>query len=418
MSAGSKVIHKSSNEIASVTICLEEPQVTAGSNSAKGANRLDTITEGESIVKQRMRQFNANISYERHALHSTGESNETSPSWTSPPSSAMETPNETDHQLAFDFSKRCDVDPDLTNQIDQPKTRMSLSPTTPETPRQTSSGSFFRFPFVGNSSPRRARALSVESHPSDGAASSGVSGGPAPPSEQNATGMKLRFPRFLRRTHSASYSSSEEPPAYALFLRSKPTVSKTRSAEMAGSTIEPEDSSTSAASCRARLSEMRLRLGFLRRRSTESSISARPSPEEAQKWTESFADLMASKYGAALYRAFLLREFSNENLEFWVAVEEYKLLKPQKMATKAQKVYNDFIAVQAPKEVNLDSETRMITLTNVQSNKSDPHAFDRAQRRIQNMMERDSYQRFLRSELVMELIHPERYSGGSDAPAA
>ena len=54
-----------------------------------------------------------------------------------------------------------------------------------------------------------------------------------------------------------------------------------------------------------------------------------------------------------MYRAFLLREFSNENLEFWVAVEEYKLLKPQKMATKAQKVYNDFIAVQAPKEVNI-----------------------------------------------------------------
>jgi len=40
---------------------------------------------------------------------------------------------------------------------------------------------------------------------------------------------------------------------------------------------------------------MRLRLGFLRRRSTESSISARPSPEEAQKWAESFTDLMASK---------------------------------------------------------------------------------------------------------------------------
>ena len=57
--------------------------------------------------------------------------------------------------------------------------------------------------------------------------------------------------------------------------------------------------------------------------------------------------------GSALYRAFLLREFSNENLEFWVAVEEYRLLKPQKMANKAQQVYNDFIAIQAPKEVNI-----------------------------------------------------------------
>lgn len=40
---------------------------------------------------------------------------------------------------------------------------------------------------------------------------------------------------------------------------------------------------------------MRLRLGFLRRRSTESSLSARPPPEEAQKWSESFTALMASK---------------------------------------------------------------------------------------------------------------------------
>lgn len=157
-------------------------------------------------------------------------------------------------------------------------------------------------------------------------------------------------------------------------------------------------------------SEMRLRLGFLRRRSTESSLSARPPPEEAQKWTESFMALMGSKYGAALYRAFLLREFSNENLEFWLACEEYKNAKPQKLAAKAQKIYNDFVAVQAPKEVNLDAETRLITLTNVQSNNPDPHAFDRAQRRIQHMMERDSYLRFLQSELFLELLHPERYS--------
>ena len=56
--------------------------------------------------------------------------------------------------------------------------------------------------------------------------------------------------------------------------------------------------------------------------------------------------------GAALYRAFLLREFSNENLEFWLAVEDYKVSKPQKMGAKAQKIYNDFVAVQAPKEVS------------------------------------------------------------------
>lgn len=34
---------------------------------------------------------------------------------------------------------------------------------------------------------------------------------------------------------------------------------------------------------------------FLRRRNSDSRFSARPQPEEAQKWSESFAALMASK---------------------------------------------------------------------------------------------------------------------------
>ena len=61
--------------------------------------------------------------------------------------------------------------------------------------------------------------------------------------------------------------------------------------------------------------------------------------------------------GAALYRAFLLREFSNENLEFWLACEEYKNSKPQKLSARAQKIYNDFVAVQATKEVCLSTKS-------------------------------------------------------------
>lgn len=44
--------------------------------------------------------------------------------------------------------------------------------------------------------------------------------------------------------------------------------------------------------------DMKFRLGFLKRRHTEGTInssSVRPQPEEAQKWANSFSDLMASK---------------------------------------------------------------------------------------------------------------------------
>ncbi|XP_046461165.1 regulator of G-protein signaling 8-like, partial [Daphnia pulex] len=156
-------------------------------------------------------------------------------------------------------------------------------------------------------------------------------------------------------------------------------------------------------------SEMRVHLGFLSRKSSESPLSTRPLPEEAKKWSECFTTLMTSKYGSSLYRAFLLREYSNENLEFWLAVEYYRNTKPKKMAAKAQQIYKDFVAVQAPKEVNLDAETRLVTLNNIQSGNPDEHVFDRAQRRIQHMMERDSYLRFLQSGLFLELVHTENY---------
>jgi regulator of G-protein signaling 3/regulator of G-protein signaling len=65
--------------------------------------------------------------------------------------------------------------------------------------------------------------------------------------------------------------------------------------------------------------------------------------------------IFLSTDGSSLYRAFLLREYSNENLEFWLAVEYYRNTKPKKMAAKAQQIYKDFVAVQSPKEVRIQS---------------------------------------------------------------
>nr|CAH0105555.1 unnamed protein product [Daphnia galeata] len=138
-------------------------------------------------------------------------------------------------------------------------------------------------------------------------------------------------------------------------------------------------------------------------------LNSSTSSEEAQKWAESFTALMASKQGSSLYHDFLQREFSNENLEFWQAVEDYKNnTKPKEMAAKAQQIYKDFLTVnQSSKkqQVNVDAETRSITLANIQCDNPDEHAFDRAQRRIQHMMERDSYQRFLKSDVFLELVN-------------
>ncbi|XP_016314117.1 regulator of G-protein signaling 3-like isoform X1 [Sinocyclocheilus anshuiensis] len=169
-----------------------------------------------------------------------------------------------------------------------------------------------------------------------------------------------------------------------------------------------------------RAKDMKNRLAFLRRRNEspgsspvgkldKSKKSVKPTPEESMKWGESLDKLLIHKYGLAAFRAFLRTEFSEENLDFWLACEDYKKIKSQsKMASKAKKIFAEFIAIQSCKEVNLDSCTREHTKENLQN--ISRSCFDLAQRRIYGLMEKDSYPRFLRSELYVELVNQKKPS--------
>ncbi|XP_026992443.2 regulator of G-protein signaling 3a [Tachysurus fulvidraco] len=174
--------------------------------------------------------------------------------------------------------------------------------------------------------------------------------------------------------------------------------------------------------------DMKNRLAFLRRRnespgSTPASKldktmkSIKPTPEEALKWGESLDKLLVHKYGLAAFRAFLRTEFSEENLEFWLACEDYKKIKSQsKMASKAKKIFAEYIAIQSCKEVNLDSYTREHTKENLQN--VTRSCFELAQRRIYGLMEKDSYPRFLRSELYLDLVNQKKASATSTASSS
>ncbi|XP_045921995.1 regulator of G-protein signaling 3a isoform X2 [Micropterus dolomieu] len=174
--------------------------------------------------------------------------------------------------------------------------------------------------------------------------------------------------------------------------------------------------------------DMKNRLAFLRRRNEspgsnpaskldKAMKSVKPTPEEALKWGDSLDKLLAHKYGLAAFRAFLRTEFSEENLEFWLACEEYKKVKSQsKMASKAKKIFAEYIAIQSCKEVNLDSYTRDHTKDNLQN--VTRSCFDLAQRRIYGLMEKDSYPRFLRSELYSDLINQKKPSSTPTSSAS
>ncbi|XP_032883900.1 regulator of G-protein signaling 8-like [Amblyraja radiata] len=133
------------------------------------------------------------------------------------------------------------------------------------------------------------------------------------------------------------------------------------------------------------------------------------STEEAMQWTESFRVLLDHKYGLAAFRAFLRSEYSEENIEFWLACEDYKKTKsPTKLSSKAKKIYSEFVDVQAPREVNIDFQTREHTRKSLLE--PDHGSFNDAQKRVYSLMERDSYPRFLRSKVYRDVINQTQNS--------
>lgn len=61
--------------------------------------------------------------------------------------------------------------------------------------------------------------------------------------------------------------------------------------------------------------------------------------------------------GLETFTRFLKTEFSEENIEFWKACEDFKKSKdPQQIPSKAQAIYEKFIQTDAPQEVKMAGE--------------------------------------------------------------
>lgn len=77
--------------------------------------------------------------------------------------------------------------------------------------------------------------------------------------------------------------------------------------------------------------------------------------------------LMSIQYantdGKKVFHEFLRCEYSDENILFWNACEEFKKESNQrKMEEKAESIYTDYISILSPKEVSASSCTIQLCL--------------------------------------------------------
>lgn len=133
-----------------------------------------------------------------------------------------------------------------------------------------------------------------------------------------------------------------------------------------------------------------------------SNESHQPKSDEVRAWSLGLDRLLQSRYGTALFRAFLQREHAEENLDFILKVDKYKNMDNlQKRQRMAWDLYRDYIAVGAKHELNLDSMSRKVTTLAMIT----PHltTFDTARARIMNLLSNDAYMRFQSWEIYREL---------------
>ncbi|TKC45385.1 hypothetical protein EI555_007810, partial [Monodon monoceros] len=68
--------------------------------------------------------------------------------------------------------------------------------------------------------------------------------------------------------------------------------------------------------------------------------------------SENMDTLLTNQAGLDAFRTFLKSEFSEENVEVWLACEDFKKTESaEKIASKAKIIYSEFIEADAPKEV-------------------------------------------------------------------
>ncbi|KAL4624497.1 regulator of G-protein signaling 11 [Arapaima gigas] len=136
--------------------------------------------------------------------------------------------------------------------------------------------------------------------------------------------------------------------------------------------------------------------------SMNSDTVVTPTRLRVERWSFTFMELLSDPLGKREFLQYLEKEFSAENLCFWEACKDIRHGESSKITEKVDEVYTQFLAPGASRWVNIDSKTMEKTLQGIKN----PHRFvlDDAQMHIYFLMKKDSYPRYLKSDLYKNML--------------
>ncbi|XP_038632962.1 axin-2 isoform X2 [Scyliorhinus canicula] len=123
------------------------------------------------------------------------------------------------------------------------------------------------------------------------------------------------------------------------------------------------------------------------------------------RWTKSLHSLLGDQDGAHLFRTFLEREKGVDTLDFWFACNGFRQmdLRHPKTLRVAKAIHKRYVENSAVSR-QLKSATKSYIKDSIKKQQIDSAMFDQAQTEIQTLMEENSYQMFLTSDIYLQYV--------------
>lgn len=124
-----------------------------------------------------------------------------------------------------------------------------------------------------------------------------------------------------------------------------------------------------------------------------------PTEKRVRKWSMSLEDLIMDPQGVLELMAYMKREYSHENLRFWLSVQELRTGpgKEEKIRKKVKEIWDEFLSPGAKAEINIDGKT--MEATRLAMKCPSRYTYEVAANHVYNLLlKKDCYPRFIRSD--------------------
>ncbi|XP_044732204.1 uncharacterized protein LOC123295059 isoform X2 [Chrysoperla carnea] len=147
------------------------------------------------------------------------------------------------------------------------------------------------------------------------------------------------------------------------------------------------------------------------------SLVELPTEKRVKRWALSMEELVSDPTGLQEFTNYLRKEYSHENIRFWLAVNDLRRSSQSQIGRKVCEIFEEFLAPGAPCEINIDGKT--MEKVHQELNTPSRFTFDAAAEHVYTLLlKKDCYPRFIRSEHYKKLLadgvqplHKKRFFG-------